>query len=547
MAKILIIPDSRGWAIDQLVQKKIKYNQHHNFACFYVHPRDAAQPELQQQLLTFIDEFKPDIIHFEYYRSAQQLLESLPQLQKYKIILTHHNQRKNKALLFRDWNAIGVDILVTHTEKAAEILRIEGKQRDVRVIKHGIDLDYFSFDSAEPAKFVVGYAGRIVPWKRLDLVAKVCKELDMELMFMGKMDKMDYWTSIPEDVRNNINFSFMDCSNDDRINFYRSITVFANVSDDEYEEGPLGFFEAAATGVPIVTTPNGTAADIVEDKENALMIPFGNEEFLKRALMELRDNKELRDRLRENMWQTIKNFSDRRMAFRYSKLYYEMYGDSKPLVSVVLPTLNRIDQIAEILGALTKQTYKNFELIVADDGSTEPLHDLLKQFAKDHKSIPIKYVLTDSKLLRENGHYAYGLGKARNMAVCEAEGEFILFLDSRLKPLPDCIEKFEGFMRLKGKGKLWIYGQKGGVDKRTFVENFSFVRRVDFVKFGMMNERINRYGGLSQELRDRWLSQGGSFEYVETAKADEMKRARKSTERRSDIIKMKDLLFKLLS
>ena len=546
--KILIQVDSKSWAIDQLAQKKIKYNPHHTFLCKYVHPRDAGQKHIQEDFEKTVKDFKPDVIHFEYFRSASQLLEALPTLRSYKIVLTHHNQRKSKALLHKDWNALGVDVIVTHTEKGKVILEEEGKQVNVKVIKHGIDLDYFEFNNEEPKEFTMGYVGRVVPWKNLKILAEACYELKVPLMFMGKMDKADYWASISEEVRNHINFSFMDCADDERLDFYKSISCLGTISNDDYEDGPLCYFEGMATGVPIITTPNGSARDIAKDRENCIVVPFGDKETLKEAIMEMKEDSELRKQFRKNGWETVKNYSDERMAYKYSKLYNNL--GEHPLMSVIVPTYNRKMQVLEILQSIKEQSYPNIEVIIGDDGSDEErfLEDIIEW--KEKNNLTVKIVRTNNDILREKGIKTYGLAEARNRAVCEAEGDYLVFIDSRIKPDPDAIMSFKlaiddsTAVSESATKKVWYFGDKGP-KKKSFVENFSAVNRELFIRFGMFNERINKYGGASQEIRTRWQSQGGKFFYLDSAKAGVISGSKKDTQRKKDIIKMKDLLFKL--
>ena len=61
----------------------------------------------------------------------------------------------------------------------------------------------------------------------------------------------------------------------------------------------------------------------------------------------------------------------------------------------------------------------------------------------------------------------------------------------------------------------------------------------------MYNERINRYGGMSQEIRERFGTQGFKFVYLENARAREILRAQSIKNKRKDILKMKNLLWKL--
>ena len=91
--------------------------------------------------------------------------------------------------------------------------------------------------------------------------------------------------------------------------------------------------------------------------------------------------------------------------------------------------------------------------------------------------------------------------------------------------------------------KTWLYGNKGA--KKEFVENFSCVSRTDFVECGMFNERINLYGGQSQEIRSRIRAQGFRTQYIEDAKATPNGKSRNKYTKRKEIIRMKNLLWKV--
>ena len=141
--------------------------------------------------------------------------------------------------------------------------------------------------------------------------------------------------------------------------------------------------------------------------------------------------------------------------------------------------------------------------------------------------------------------YPYNLAKARNLAIIEAEGKYLIFNDSRLKPEQDIIRQFVQRLEdsLSGK-KRWIFGDKGG-GKNSFVENFSATKRQDIIEFGMFPEFIMQYGGMTQEIRNRWKKQGGEFIYHPTAMAEEIKSSKMTDKKRLDIVKSKNLINKL--
>jgi len=533
--KILMIIDSKGWAIDQLSQVIIKNNPQFEIMPYYFHPRDVDR-EIEG-FKKAVKEFKPDIIHTQYFRSYQEIYKAWNEIANYTNILTHHNQR-TKALFAEDWNKIGIDCLVTHTKKCKEMLESKG-QTNIKVIQHGIDLNYFEYNGEEPEDVRVGYVGRIVPWKRLGGICEACKQIGEKVLVMGKEDKADYWLEIQKYAKEGIiDFSYFNCKNDERKDAYNDMTIFINNSIDGYEEGPLPLLEAMACGVPVITTPTGEGKDICEDQENCLMVDCDNVEMLKAKIKLLLNDKELRNKLRKNAWNTLKNLTCEKMAYEYSNLFYKT-GSKDDLVSVVIPVYNNKKQLDEILKALENQTYKNIEAVICDDGGEDLNDNDIKKY-RTLFSFPIKYINTI-----ENGSNPnrYNLAMARNLGVIESDGKYIMFNDARLCPQPDAIRKFLDIYNAK-LNKIWLFGNKG-TGKKSFVENFSFIKRSSFINFGMLNERINNYGGMSQEIRSRWSSQKGEFLLVEGAIAKELKTSKNTTKRRNQIVKMKFLLYKM--
>lgn len=88
----------------------------------------------------------------------------------------------------------------------------------------------------------------------------------------------------------------------------------------------------------------------------------------------------------------------------------------KDLVSVIIPTYNRAGLIARSAKSVLNQTYKNLELIIVDDGSTDDTEDIV-QTLNDERVIYIKQT-------------NQGACAARNNGIDHAKGEFIAFQDS---------------------------------------------------------------------------------------------------------------------
>ncbi len=98
------------------------------------------------------------------------------------------------------------------------------------------------------------------------------------------------------------------------------------------------------------------------------------------------------------------------------------------LVSVIIPTYNRANQISNILDALEEQTFKNFNVVIVNDGSVDNTKEVLETI-KNNYSFPIKPVHS------ENG----GRANARNLGAKNADGDILLFYDDDVRPNPNSI------------------------------------------------------------------------------------------------------------
>ena len=536
MAKVLMVADTPNWAIGRLCRTIEKHNPHHKTKIIYIGPRDVKEKFAEFQKT--VRSFKPDIIQYDYFRTGGQLIELDPLVVQIPSIVVHHNQR-DKALYMYDFFKMGIKHMVVHNDRGAEMLATKGWKDNVHKIQLGIDVKAWNYKDTEPEEPVIGYVGRIVQWKKVGLVADATRELGVPLQVMGLINDVHYWDTVD---KSNMRFDYWECKDEERKDFYNSLLIYVGASDDTRETGPLGLMEAMASGVPCVTTMSGIAKEIAVDGENCLVVPFDNKEMLKKAIKRLIGDQDLRQKLRKNAWNTVKNMTEERYAQKFSKLWYDIKGEGFALASVIIPTHNRADVLKKSLDYFgTEEDYPNFEVVVCDDNSTDNTEEVVKA-AKEKYDYPIKYINTKTD--------GYNLALARNLGVSEAEGEILIFCDNRLKPEPGALLAFSeavinaGKLTEGGNQKVWFFGDKGS-QKQSFVENFSAVHRKDLIAFGMFNERIDKYGGMSQEIRSRWAKQGGEFYYLGGAKAVELASSGKSIERRHEIVDMKNLIYKL--
>jgi glycosyltransferase involved in cell wall biosynthesis len=100
-----------------------------------------------------------------------------------------------------------------------------------------------------------------------------------------------------------------------------------------------------------------------------------------------------------------------------------------PLVSVYIPTHNRASALAKSIDSVLLQSYPNIEIIVSNDGSSDSTKQLLENLQQQHKNIQVIH-----------SKQAKGACHARNLAINQANGEFITGLDDDDLMLPDRIK-----------------------------------------------------------------------------------------------------------
>lgn len=115
-------------------------------------------------------------------------------------------------------------------------------------------------------------------------------------------------------------------------------------------------------------------------------------------------------------------------------------------VSVIIPTYNEEEMIGECLESLRQQSYKNMEIIVVDDGSTDKTRDLVSGV---------------ELLTQRHG----GPGEARNLGAKEARGDILVFVDADMTFDKDFVKNLIKPIINKDS--------KGTFSKDEYVSNFS--------------------------------------------------------------------------
>ncbi len=123
-----------------------------------------------------------------------------------------------------------------------------------------------------------------------------------------------------------------------------------------------------------------------------------------------------------------------------------------PRISVVIPTYNRITYLKRAVDSVLNQTYRDFELIVVDDGSDDGTCEYICSLRDER----VVYIRQDNS----------GVSCARNKGIKRGKGDFISFLDSDDRWLPEKLERdMEFFKNFKNyvivqSDEIWIRNGK---------------------------------------------------------------------------------------
>ncbi len=135
-----------------------------------------------------------------------------------------------------------------------------------------------------------------------------------------------------------------------------------------------------------------------------------------------------------------------------------------PLVSIVVPIFNRQNFVKDIVQSLQSQIYENWELIFIDDGSDDNTINEVKKYQE--KQDRIQLIIRPTEMPK-------GGGTCRNLGIKNAEGEFIIFLDSDDLLAEHCLfTRVDHFNKLQDNDFLvyqgYIFRDIPGDDNRIF-------------------------------------------------------------------------------
>lgn len=138
--------------------------------------------------------------------------------------------------------------------------------------------------------------------------------------------------------------------------------------------------------------------------------------------------------------------------------------NQEPLVSTIIPAFNAAESLQETLTSVTRQTYRNLDIIVVDDGSTDDTAEI----ARRHMRLDTRVRL----LQKENG----GVASARNAGIHASRGEYVAFIDADDLWHRTKIEKQVAVLRAASQNVALVYAPFRLIDEQGSV--LGFQRRI---------------------------------------------------------------------
>lgn len=108
-------------------------------------------------------------------------------------------------------------------------------------------------------------------------------------------------------------------------------------------------------------------------------------------------------------------------------------------ISIIVPCFNSEQTLERCIISILEQTYRNFELILINDGSTDNTGSIIQSFLYDSR---IRYINKE-----KNG----GLSAARNMGLDHVRGDYVVFIDS-----DDWVEKLSREFKQWPRGRFML-------------------------------------------------------------------------------------------
>lgn len=168
----------------------------------------------------------------------------------------------------------------------------------------------------------------------------------------------------------------------------------------------------------------------------------------------------------------------------------------KPKISIIIPTYQHAAELPLCLESISRQTFKDYEVIVVNDGSTDDTDAAIRPFLAH-----VNYIRQENR----------GGNAARNRGFQESRGHFVLFCDADVIMRPDMLESMLGTLLAHAeasyayssfkfgwkKFRLWPFDAKK-LRQMNYIHTTSLIRREHFPGFDESIKRLQDW--------DLWLT-----------------------------------------
>lgn len=495
----------------------------HVFTCrafdFKPYPEyKAAIPS--RRLIKWIKKIQPDIIHVHTPASigvsglAIAKLLSIPTVTTYhtlideyfKIYFISQNIRKNIATdlliskLVKKYTKIfynKFDSVIVPSTAIKKILLDAGVKVPIYVIPSGVDTIKFSPSRKRKdlREIKILWVGRLGKEKSIDVLLRAFKYVsnrfsNVKLILIGEGPDRERLEGIAKDLKIDAKF-FGYVSEENLIKAYREAYLFVSPSTTETQG--LSVLEAMSTSCPVIVANSLGLKDFVINGYNGLFFRPKDAKDLARKISLLVKNMRLRERLAKNARKFALEFSKEKQIEKLISIYKEVV--KKPLVSIIIPSLNEERYIGRTLDSIEKQSYKNYEVIVVDGNSKDRTRDIAKRYG--------------CKVIIEKRR---GIGLARNVGARIAKGEILLFLDADTELRKNFLEII--VKRMKNSNVVCACGYIKA--RGSFLERFIYSATSEIANFLSLIKWPHFYGTCLACKRQAFESVNGFDESLTT-------------------------------
>lgn len=301
-----------------------------NIQVIYLNKKKGLDIDLVFKLVKIFKDEKPDVIHTHLYSLKYAFLAA--KFSRIKVLVhTLHNvakkesrsfNRKINKVLFKYCNV--VPVALSNNVKETILEEYDLSNDVIPVVYNGIDLSKCKkkkiFDLNNPIKII--HVGRFSKQKNHNWIIKEFYTFHKifeksELILVGEGELQNSIKKLVEEMNLKNNVSFLG-AREDIYYLLNDADIF--ILPSLYEGIPMTIIEAMGTGMPIVATNVGGVPDMIEDKQNGILIQNKDGELVK-ALIELVENEKLRIKISQNAYLKSNVFSNSNMAQNYIDIY----------------------------------------------------------------------------------------------------------------------------------------------------------------------------------------------------------------------------------